>query len=574
MPRVEGGRRRVSKGELPGARKRSSETFESAGGATAQATAGLGRVVAGVGAELLEQQQERAEQVANLATLRQMNDLEHKILRDPDHGMLNKRGLEVMQNRDAALGEFDTAAAAIGAGLKSDKQKAYFEAQLVARRDGVRQAIDIHGSRELTTYQAQEAEATLGSLVNGAIEDPDDLPRIARNLHDAEQIIDTHGAALGLGPEARASRKSALRSQVHTGVIERLLATERDVAAAEYFDEVQDQIAGPERGKVERALEEGTRRGQAQTIVDSIMSSATSLTEARRLVKERVTNDPKLRDEATQRVEHEFLVRDKEERDAREQLEQRAFNLLDESGGNLRRIPPAEWDALPGNTKASLRSYARQLAKGEPVETDLPTFYELLRSSVSSPAEFARVPLLQYRDRLDEGDFKQLAGLQASLRSGGDRKAANESLEGIRTNMQIAQGTLRDMGVDTGDSREARDKGDTLRASRFMRRVDEAVLALQASSGRKASSTDVQAIADQLAQEVVTEGPSWWFGSPTTKRRYELTPEEQTRADYLAITPAERRQIDEALRKKGRPINDDERLNLYIANSERLAGGK
>jgi hypothetical protein len=559
------GERKVGTAALPGARRRNAaESFESAGGEVAQAQAGFGAVATKVSADLITRERDRADQVANLTILRKLNDLDHRILRDPDKGMLNKRGLAVMENRKAALEDFDKAAGEIGASVRNERQKLFFDQQLIARRDAVRNSIDTHGSRELERHQVNEAQATIATLINGAISNADEPARIAESLANAEQIVDVHGARMGLGDAGRAEMKGKIRSSVHAGVIERLLAADKDVAAKTYFEETKDQIAGEQLARIEKALEEGTLRGQAQTSADTIVGAGGTLSEQREKV--RAIDDPKLRDEVMRRVEHEAVIRDRADREQLEADLNTAYDLVDQRQ-SVTAIPPALWTKLPGSARESLRSYATKLAKGEPVETHLPTYYALMRQAGEDPVTFANQPLLDYRGKLDEPEFKQLAALQLSLRNG-DRKQADAALDGFRTNQQIVDDTLREVGILTGDSKEAREAGDVERVARFRRILDQRVTALQENTGKKATNADVQAIADSLLQSVTLEKPAWWqvWKGDTTKRVVDVTA-----AD---IPAADRQQIEAALKAQRRAVTDDAVLNLYLSTQRRLGALK
>jgi hypothetical protein len=567
MPRVDTyGQRKVQQAALPGARKQAHETFESQGGQIAEAQAGFGATVARVGLTIQRAERDRADRVAQLTMLRQFMDLDHQVLHAPETGMLNKKGLSVMESRDAALEAFDTQAGEIGKNLKTDGQRLFFEQQKIQRRAAIVDAIDRHGSKELTAYETHEAQATLASSVNTAVANADNPRRIAEELHNQAAIVENHGARMGMGPEARADLKAKLRSQTHVGVIERLLNADNDRGAQVYFEEVKDQINGEQLARIEKALEEGSLRGASQRAADEIIGVGGTLAEQREKV--RAIQDPKLRDAVEQRVEHNAAIEEREEREANEQRLTDAYNLVDQKG-TVNAIPAAHWAQLPGSARSALRSYAEHLAKGEPVKTDLPTYYALMEQASTDPTTFLGQNLLNYRHKLDETEFKQMAALQASLRKG-DRKAADDALDGFRTNQQIVDDTLRLAGIDTGDSKDAKENGDVERVARFRRTLDDRVQALQRLSGKKATNADVQQIADDLLKTVTIEKGSWTNivpgGAPfydVAKRLVDLTP-----ADVPA---GDRAQIEQALRRRGRPVNDAAVLNLYIAH-KRQAG--
>jgi hypothetical protein len=574
MPRVETyDGRKVETAALPGARKQASETFESQGGQIGQAQAGFGGVVARVGLNLYSEvkraEQDRADQVANLTTLRRLNDLDHRILHDPDKGMLQKRGLAVMENRDAALEEFDKEAGAIGEGLKTARQRTFYEAQREQRRDAVRQSIDTHGSRELEKHEAQEAQATLASLHNGAIADPADLPRIARNIQQGEQVIDTHGQRIGLGPEARTAAKAKFRGQVHVGVVDRLLASEQDVAAQEYFEETRDQISDPDQvTRLTKALEEGSIRGQSQRHTEALLSVHTTLEDARAAAKQ--IDNPKLQDAVIGRLEHEFTVRDRQEREAHEGMVLRGLNIAERTG-DWRKIPVSEWQQYTVGERGAIQNYLEQKAAGVTVKTNPHVYTHLSTLALSSdPAlrkAFVTANPAEWIDKLSPSDYKHFVDLQGKVRSGDD-EAAHKLLVNVAQQTTMVDEALVGMGLDPTPPQPGTKTADPIASERvasFRRAVREAVTRHETRTGKPATDADVQSIVDQLrapaGRRVVSDSPLWPGATTVQGYAFETA---KARVERAADVPgAERRQIEAALRAKGKPITETAIVELF-----------
>src|SRR5690606_10885673 len=151
-----------------------------------------------------------------------------------------------------------------------------------------------------------------------------------------------------------------------------------------------------------------------------------------------------------------------------------------------------------------MREYARMLAAGTPVETDYPTYYRLLQQAGDDPQAFATANLLQFRHKLGETEFKQLANLQLSIKNG-NRQAADKVLEGFRTRGQIFEDTLRLYRIDP-KADPATDEG---RAIALLRRMlDQRIDAMQAS-GQKVTNTEIQRTLDELLSQEITIPGSW-----------------------------------------------------------------
>jgi hypothetical protein len=573
MPTVRYGQRKVDTTPLPGVRKTAAETplstgagLEQARAQTAGAIADLGGTAAQVGARafdaLQQQERQRADQVALLNADNQLAAFENQRLYDPASGALAVKGRDAFDLPEKVGADFEQTASGIEEGLATDSQRQAFQRLKAQRWQSIDLTVRRHVFGEMQQYEAGELKSLINNAQSTAIANALDPRRVGEELSRAVAAIRTHAPRLGLGPEQVDEQIAAVTSATHVGVIDRLLSLDQSKAASIYFDETKGQIRGDAIGAVEKALEEGTLRASAQKQADAIVAAGGTLTDQRE--KARAIDDPKLRDAVMERIEHEAVVRDREDRERQETTLRGAFDVVDRTH-DVTQIPPVQWASFSGAERAGLRSYAESLARGVPVETDLPTYYDLLQQAADDPQAFATVNLLQYRGKLDSPEFKQLANVQMSLRQG-DRKKADEDLQGFRTTNQIIEDSLSNYGIDPA-SKPTTPQGKAIAQLRRMldRRVEEAA----ALTGRKPSSTDVQTMVDDLLSQPVTIPGSWWNFWPggksisdTTGRLLDLTP-----AD---IPADDRRQIEDALRRAGRPVSDATVLDLYLETRARI----
>lgn len=274
MPSVPGyGGRRVAPTPFPNARRQGRDTYESLGGPQAEGLAAFGQSLSRAMPQLTQivnEQRARADQVRNLSTTRSFLDLETRLMDDPEHGALTVKGLAAMENRDTVLETFDKEAASIGTGLKSHEQQIHFETERMRRRAGILEGLDKHASSELQAYEQQEVTATLATSINTAVAHADDPQRIKESLETIAKVVEQHGARLGLGAAARQEALDKMRSQVHTGVIARLLSLDREDAAQVYFDELKEQISADQVSRIQEALKGATREKQALVAAEDI----------------------------------------------------------------------------------------------------------------------------------------------------------------------------------------------------------------------------------------------------------------------------------------------------------------
>jgi hypothetical protein len=115
----------------------------------------------------------------------------------------------------------------------------------------------------------------------------------------------------------------------HVGVIDRLLANDQDLAAKQYYDAHKADVTGAATIAVERALEEGSTRGESQRQADTITAKAATLGDA--LTQVRAIADPKVRDATEERVRKFFSEKAENLRQQRDAGMQRATNLVEQS---------------------------------------------------------------------------------------------------------------------------------------------------------------------------------------------------------------------------------------------------
>jgi hypothetical protein len=527
--------------------------------------AGFGNTLADIGlaldARVQREQRARADESAAIRSTRQLKDLEHQLLHDPEHGVLTTRGLEPMARRNDALERFDLQAGEIEKNLTNDAQRQRFEAAKAARRGAIRDAIDRHASQQLEVYDEAERQAALTSSRDAAIaaiDQPTGVARLAAELAEQDQIIASGAAATGRGPEATRRIRDELRSETLVGAINRLLALERDRDARDLYAGTQDQITGDQRARVEAALEEGSLRGESQRQADAIVQAGGTLTEQRE--QARRIPDPTLRDAVMDRVEKEAVVRARADGEQQEALLRRAYDLVDRDG-SVDRIPPAEWTSLPGSARSALRAYARSLASSATgdVETDLVVYYRLQHQAATDPAAFATLNLLEYRHQLGKTEFKEFTQLQLDQRE--NRPGVPKILDGIRTDTQLFSDSMDELEITDEQARAAvRREWD--------RRVDQAQ---QAANHKPLSPTEKQELLDAvtLARGTVTLQRGTWFRNPLVDPFFDQTKpaHEVTLAD---IPVSDRLEIQRELRRRRRPATPEAIVDTYLKAKRRL----
>jgi hypothetical protein len=548
VPIVPGyGQPRVDLQPQPRAYKQNTSTPETYG-------AGVGASLERIGTTLFDQlyqkQRQKADQVALLDADTQLGSWATTALLDPQHGALTVHGKDALGLPEQVLPNFDEVAGKISQGLASDDQRQAFAAQTARRRAALEERLSAHVADEMQNYDATATDAGVKLAATSAIANAGNPHRVNDDLSRGLAIIADHGTRMGMSADAVALQAQAFTTAVHSGVIDRLLAQGNDQVAQVWYDETKNQISGDAQAHIEAALAEGTLRAQAQKQADAILAKGGTLTEQRDQAK--AITDPKLRDEVTQRLEHEAVVNEAAARDQERAVLTDAYNRVDQTH-SVASIPPSVWSTLDGGARASLRSYAEQLARGVPVTTDDPTYYRLMMLAAKDPDSFVTENLLRYKSKLGESDFKQLTEMQVSI-TRGDRKSADAQLDDFRTETQVVDEALTLHGIDTTGKVG---KTNEVAVARLRRMVGDQVAALQRNTAHKATNADVQGIVDNILTRQV-DVPGGWFGlfGPGHKRVIDLTIDD--------VPPASKAKIALNLKARGQVANDDAILQAYI----------
>ena len=570
MPVVRSYARQVAPAPIPSVRRSAASTPAAEGVPLEQANANVGRAIAGLGGvgvdlalnaygqQQREQQRQRdeatrqADQLAVLAADNELSTWERDRLYDPEKGALSQKGPAAFGLPEQIDGEFAQKAADLTDRLGTQTQRAMFARVKYERGQSVALTVRRHVDQEIQSYTGNELKAKIDNTVDEATRNALD-PRMVRDtLTSGEATLRAFAPRLGVGPEQLKEQIGALRSTVHVGVINRLLSEQQGQAAKVYFEETKGEIAADQIDNVQNALREGTVRQAAQKAADGILAAGGTLTEQRD--KAKAITDPDVRDQTLSYIEHESIVQDKADQDAKEAQSRSVYDILDKTG-SVRNIPAPVWAQMGGGERSAARSYAKSLAEGTDVKTDLKAYYGLLQTAMDDPEAFSRLNLYELgRSKLSKSDFEQFAGIQLSIRNK-DRTKTDEQLSGPSTFTQIWNDTVKHAGI----------KDDTEASYQLRRRFEQTVETEQRVRGKKLDNVEQQQILDRLLLSVPgSASSSWlkpWTWGTDDKRGMDLTLDD--------IPQDQRQQIVDALRRGGQPVTESTILDTYLRSLAR-----
>lgn len=256
-----------------------------------------------------------------------------------------------------------------------------------------------------------------------------------------------------------------------------------------------------------------------------------------------LARNPKAMQAARQQLEHKARLYDARTKDQADQVFSGVLQGLIQNGGDFNALPAGQKMALaqvdPAKYDDAMR-FADGLSKGKEPQTDWGLFYELSRD----PATLRGVNLMAVRDKLADTEFKQLMTMQQAA-------GKEQSLTALQTPMALVTQFAREAGINT----TGKNKKDAEKLGRITADVQANITAAEQAKGKKLTAEEMRAVVAQSFVKVQVDRP-YWFN--TEKPAALLDP-----AERLVIPDAERTQIVDALKRNGRPTDEQTIQALY-----------
>jgi len=480
-----------------------------------------------------------------------------------EKGAVNRKGASAVSVTEEYGTEFKKTADKIREGLSNDYQRRTFD-QMYQKEDTEFHGLLLrHSNSENQAYQKSVTEGVVATTRNDAVLNYATPGKVDESINTQSAALASYLAQQGVAKDQIDAEVAKATSETYTAVIGRMLSLGEDKRASEYFNEVKAKIgSGDALTRLEKALEEGTIRGESQRQTQAIVGKSKDMSQA--IAEARKIDDPKLQDEVVRRVKDEYALRENAQRQGQEQLFEGVMAGI-ETNPSKDSIPPQTWLAMTPQQRVAAETRIRQVREGIQPVTDWTKYYDVksLAMQQDTRDQFIKMDLNELRPKMADVEFKELVSMQAGLRKGDGN--SQKSLDGYRSDQQVVDSVLLSMGMNP----KPNSVGQKNKIAEFKRAVDEKVQAYQLQTGKKVTNTELQGIADELAVQVVTERGMIW---DTKKRVYELAPGEAFElADVRSVPSSEVLKIQQALRNKGKPVSDEAVVNVY---RQKILGAK
>jgi len=356
-------------------------------------------------------------------------------------------------------------------------------------------------------------EETLAANHQAAWKAPDEASRSAI-INASSELIDGAIAKGYVKQEEAGTVRRKFTAEYARGAID-MMSTEDAIAA----------LTNPKKGTPGYFLEEPVRVAMREQLIKE-QKREREAAENRALIMEQ------RRDAAIQRAQ----------RNAADQAWQHVA-----AGGTVSTVPKEVWRGMDGRDQIAMQDRERERAKGEKVETDRDAYYGLLALSTDPERadEWKSTDLRRYK--LNDSDFEFFAKRQLDApEKGADLDAMSEDKQ---ISLAVADLKLTDKAWSV----------------LFERSVRAEIGAEQKRVGRKLNPEERQQVIDRQMIEGEIPGGEWWRND-TEAPLYKIP--EKDRAKFVPdaygdIPAEEKKKIEEALTRAGRPVNPTTITDLW-----------
>lgn len=548
----------VQQTAMPGARAKASADLSAFGGG--DATAGANRAIQGLGeaaGKLYQQQRDAADDIAITDAKYKLMAEKNRLMYDPQAGAITRKGSDAFGAKDEYLPAFDKFSSDIENGLSNDRQKlalSQYKQQIRTDLDG---DLMRHTFSESEKYSDETVRSALATIKDDAVLNYSNPGKVAQSIDEQRTLLIKEADRKGLPPEWVNLQLRQSTSGVHSAVIERMLDNRQYPLAKEYFEHVKGDLSGADSSSVDKALKTMRAQYEGEEHAIDLMSkygtSATALQQAMKI------EDPDVRKESVRFIKDNIDIKEMRQQEFEKANFTNAANFAEQ---NVERPANSVWKNLNLQQRNAIDDRIAQLRKGVQPSTDWQLYSDIqfMAANPETRQEFLKADPYMWRAKLGDTEYKEVVKLQNEGKAGNSKK-----LDLLGGDMQIVKSTLEENGIDTKDEKTM---------GQFYRKFREQQEKLQLRTGKQATDTELQQIADDILVEGIVskngEKQSSWMFFDKKKRVFELEDGEQLEVEQKSVPQSARKAIIDRLKAKGVPataINDQLIYDIYLKSS-------
>jgi hypothetical protein len=494
---------------------------------------------------------------------------------NPVDGALSRKGKDSFDLLSNFPDEYSKALSEIEKDL-SDDQKAMFSGYSVKEKMRIERQLQDHVSTETIRYDNETTKNFVNSMKNRAAADYKDLDAVDSYIKDISIKLEEKAVRDGMSKADISALIDKETSEAYAGTIQQMIANDKEDVALEYFNFKKSEIKDAEtREKLQKMVDEGANRKNAQKMVDQFVTSGQSETAAYN--KARQIEDSKLRKEVEDRIKLDYGRRDAARKDALEKTTIRMFNMV-EKGGDPRKDPV--WQSLEPAQRNTIIAYMKRAVDGDEAVTD-PVLYRGLKDKISDPEtrnEFMKENLFNYVNKLNKNQFDELRGLQLDLRNGkfdlaNDVGSKNEvfknTVESIGGYNDEKKAVLK-LKIDTIESNLEKARGKKLSPVEYQQELDNLLKNEITSKKPSQLLTSIAAAVPVAGPALSTVVGGIKFG--TSKKIIDLSSEDIENISYESIPKQDAQVLERVLQASGEFPSPEAVTELYKEKLREIHG--
>ncbi len=522
--------------------------------------------------KIMADERAKADEVVLTEFNSKLTHLKNELIYNPQTGLMNRKGKSAFGASEEFHKDYDAKVEELKKGLSSQSQEAMANKMILGHKTDLDGDIEKHIYAESKAYDEETTQAALTTSHDDAVLNYQNPEKVQAALDNQAGTVLRWAARNGY-PDDDPITKQKLEqaaSKTHSAIIERILGTGDDLKAKAYFESVKaqgNQITGQDMISMEKALEDGSVRGESERNAHDIYSRHNDMSQALRET-ENIEN-VKVKDETRRRIRERFGDADAAKRDMNEKNHISALNILDGSKNIDDVMKSPMWKNFTQGERNGLINYAKMKAEGIEAAPNGEDYYNLkiMAATPELQSKFHKLNLRENVGKVTNSELHELINIQASGRAGKE-----VDLDGFRSNHEIVKGSLSDFGINSS-AKPGSDEAKLVNL--FMSKVDRVVMLEQKRTGKKISNEEIKRISDNLMVQGATDDGIFGTGFFKSKKHlFEVDPTtKQFKVEVNSIPPDERSRIEDALRRNKRPVNDQEILQLYKRKISGLASG-
>lgn len=455
---------------------------------------------------------------------------------------LSKTGVDAKGASERATEWWADAQTRYGDGL-TPRQAFAFRRTATSVRQASSGTLGRHEQQQSDLSLQESAQARISTAAQLATMDPTDQ-RVANSRNEIIQAVQIAGSNAGYTPEILQAKTNEALTLMHKGVVLRMVDQDADAANA-YFFTHRKEIDTATQTTLEHALKRGGVLQKAQTAADDILNKFTDIGEASKYIEKNFSGEQEkaVKDE----VEHRFTVAQA----AKTKITGDAYGTASLAVEQRKPVPAAVWARMDDEHRAGIIAKQDAIAKvdkaaaeGKPIKTDFATWDRLNRQISADPYKFAQQDLGVFAGYVSTNDLQSLAETQKRIRQGGD-DAKNVASTSQQIDATLDGAQLSKLPEKSGEARRA---------------IYDALDVAQKAKGRALSYDEKQAEIDKQIMKVTVPGYLW---GTNEKRAFEVRGTLDATKAVVVVPDGDKALIADALKKRGRAVNDAAILDLY-----------